>query len=128
IVDLAAGTLESVTDLALFGGANALAVESAPGVWEVVQAGVADLIAPGRYRLSRLLRGQRGTEAAMGHPTPAGARVVVLDDSIASLPIGEADLGLPWNWRIGPANRPMSDETYVAQTFTPQGVGLRPFA
>ncbi len=87
-----------------------------------------NLLAPGRYRLTRLLRGQRGTEAAMGNPAPAGARVVVLDDSLASLPIAEADLGIPWNWRIGPASRPVSDETYVAQAFTPEGVGLRPFS
>ena len=39
-----------------------------------------------------------------------------------------ADLGLPWNWRIGPASRPVSDETYVAQSFAPEGVGLRPFS
>ncbi|SIO34766.1 Putative phage tail protein [Rhodovulum sp. ES.010] len=128
VVDLLSGTLESVTDLTLFGGANALAVESAPGVWEIVQAGAAELLAPGRYRLTRLLRGQRGTEGAMGNPAPAGARVVVLDDSLASLPIAEADVGIPWNWRIGPASRPVSDETYVAQAFTPQGVGLRPFS
>jgi len=127
-VDLRAGTLESVTDLALFGGANALAVESAPGVWEVLQAGSAELVAPGRYRLTRLLRGQRGTEAAMGNPTQAGARVVVLDESLTPLPIAEADLGIPWNWRIGPASRPVTDETYSAQSFTPQGTGLRPFA
>jgi hypothetical protein len=38
IVDLSFGTLESVTDLALLGGANALAVESAAGQWEIVQA------------------------------------------------------------------------------------------
>ena len=113
VVDLLTGTLESVTDLTLFGGANALAIESAPGVWEIVQAGAAELLAPGRYRLTRLLRGQRGTEGAMGNPAPAGARVVVLDDSLASLPIAEADLGIPWNWRIGPASRPVSDETYV---------------
>jgi len=128
VVDLLSGTLESVTDLALFGGANALAVESAPGIWEIVQAGAAELLAPGRYRLTRLLRGQRGTEGAMGNPAPAGARVVVLDESLASLPIAEADLGLPWNWRIGPASRPVSDETYVATSFTPEGVGLRPFS
>ncbi|AUM73663.1 baseplate multidomain protein megatron [Paracoccus jeotgali] len=128
VVDLLTGTLESVTDLTLLGGANALAIESAPGVWEIVQAGVAELIAPGRYRLTRLLRGQRGTEAAMSNPAPAGARVVVLDDALASLPIAEADLGLPWNWRIGPASRSVSDETYVAQAFTPVGVGLRPFS
>ncbi len=127
-VDLLTGTLEGVTDLMLFGGANALAIESAPGTWEIVQAGAAELIAPGRYRLTRLLRGQRGTEAAMGNPAPAGARVVVLNEALASLQIAEADLSLPWNWRTGPASRPVSDETYVAQAFTPEGVGLRPFS
>ncbi|MFN3576341.1 MAG: glycoside hydrolase TIM-barrel-like domain-containing protein, partial [Tabrizicola sp.] len=105
VVDLLSGTLESVTDVALFGGANALAVEAAAGQWEIVQAGQAELIAPGRYRLTRLLRGLRGTEHAMGNPAPAGARVVVLDATLASLPIAEADLGLPWNWRVGPAAR-----------------------
>lgn len=128
VVDLLTGTLESVTDLTLFGGVNALAVETAPGIWEIIQAGAAELLAPGRYRLTRLLRGQRGTESAMGNPTPAGARVVVLDATLTSLPIAEADLGIPWNWRIGPASRPASDETYVAQSFTPSGVGLRPFS
>ncbi len=97
VVDLLNGTLESVTDLTLFGGANALAVETAAGVWEIAQAGAAELLAPGRYRLTRLRRGQRGTEGVMGSPAPAGARVVVLDDSLVSLPIAEADLGFPWN-------------------------------
>ena len=112
IVDLAYGTLASVTDLALFAGANALAVEAAPGVWEVLQAGVAELIAPGRYRLSRLLRGQRGTEGAIGSPAPAGARVVVLDEALAPLPIPEAALGLEANWRFGPASKPVADRSY----------------
>ena len=128
VVDLVSGTLESVTDLTLFGGANALAVEAAPGKWEIVQAGAAELIAPGRYRLTRLLRGQRGTEAAMGNPTPAGARVVVLDSALAPLPIAEADLGLPWNWRIGPAARSVGDASYAALAFTPAGRGLVPFS
>jgi hypothetical protein len=128
VVDLASGTLESVTDLTLFGGANALAVEAEPGKWEIVQAGAAELVAPGRYRLTRLLRGQRGTEAAMGNPTPTGARVVVLDTALAPLPIAEADLGLPWDWRIGPAARSVSDASYTALAFTPAGRGLVPFA
>ncbi|SNT39835.1 phage tail baseplate protein, partial [Antarctobacter heliothermus] len=128
VVDLFSGTLESVSDLTLFGGANALAVETASGVWEILQAGTAELIAPGRYRLTRLLRGQRGTEGAMGTPTPAGARVVVVDETLAALPIAEGDLALPWNWRIGPATRPVSDDSYVGTPFTPAGVGLRPFS
>jgi len=128
VVDLFSGTLESVTDISLLGGANGLAVETAPGQWEIVQAGNAELIAPGRYRLTRLLRGQRGTEGEIVSIVPSGARVVVLDATLASLPISEADLGLPWNWRIGPASRPVSDETFVAATFTPEGAGLRPFS
>ena len=127
-LDLFTGTLVSVTDLALLSGANALAVETAPGAWEIVQAGTVELIAPGRYRLTRLLRGQRGTEGAMGHPAPAGARVVVLDSTLAPLPIALGDIGLPWNWRVAPATRPPSDETYVAQAFMPSGLGLRAFA
>ncbi|MGX0879429.1 hypothetical protein ACSSV4_004138 [Roseovarius sp. MBR-154] len=128
LVDLYSGTLESVTDLALLGGANALAVETSPGLWEIVQAGAAELVAAGRYALTRLLRGQRGTEGAIASVVANGARVVVLDTALASLPISEADLGLPWNWRIGPASKPVSDETFVASTFTPEGTGLWPFS
>jgi hypothetical protein len=128
VVDLLSGTLESVTEVALFGGANAVAVETAAGLWEIVQAGAAELIAPGRYRLTRLLRGQRGTEHAMGNPAPAGARVVLLDSTLAPLPIAEADLGLPWNWRVGPAARAVTDDSYAALDFTPTGRGLVPFA
>jgi hypothetical protein len=128
VVDLYSGTLESVTDIALLGGANALAVDTGVRQWEIVQAGAAELIAPGRYRLTRLLRGQRGTENAVISMVPTGARVVVLDATLASLPISEADLGLPWNWRIGPASKPVSDDTFVATTFTPEGAGLRPFS
>jgi hypothetical protein len=127
VLDLYSGTLESVTDLALFGGANALAIETGPDQWEIVQAGTAELIAPGRYRLTRLLRGQRGTDGAMRHTVTTGARVVVLDTALVPLPTSEADLGLPWNWRIGPASRPPSDDSFVATSFTPQGTGLRPF-
>ena len=128
VVDLFSGTLESVTDITLLGGANALAVESSTGQWEIVQAGSAELIASGRYRLTRLLRGQRGTESAVANLVAIGARVVVLDSAVAPLPISEADLGLPWNWRVGPASRAVSDETYVAASFTPEGAGLRPFS
>ncbi|RJL06943.1 hypothetical protein C9E82_22050 [Paracoccus siganidrum] len=127
-LELLTGTLESVTDLRLFGGENALAIEQPGGAWEILQFGAAELLAPGRYRLSRLLRGQRGTEADMAPMVPTGARVVVLDAALAPLPVNEADLGLPWNWHIGPAAKPVSDDSYTALPFTPRGVGLRPFS
>ncbi len=128
LVDLTSGTLTSVTDTELLNGANVLAVESAPGTWEIVQFGNAELVATGRYRLTRLLRGQRGTEDAVGNPAPIGARVVVLDAAVQPLSISEADLGIPWNWRIGPSNAAPSDAIMQALTFTPSGRGLVPFA
>ena len=127
-VDLLTGTLESVTDLRLFGGDNSLAVAQPTGRWEVLQFGDAELLAPGRYRLSRLLRGQRGTDADMAPMAPTGARVVLLDAALAPLPVTEADLGLPWNWRVGPASRPVSDASFTARAFTPMAMGLRPFS
>ena len=97
-------------------------------MWRRCSSPAAELIAPRRYRLRRLLRGQRGTEAAMlGGAAPAGARVVALDEALAPLPISEAALGLAANWRIGPASKPVADRSYRQLGFTPEGVGLRPF-
>ncbi|MGM0583798.1 MAG: baseplate multidomain protein megatron [Pseudomonadota bacterium] len=127
-LELSGGTLESVSDLALFGGVNALAIEGAAGVWEVLQFGRAELLAPGRYRLSRLLRGQRGTEEAMGDPAPAGARAVILDEALTPLPVSQAELGLPFAWRVGPASRAPSDAVFVERSFAAKGAGLRPFS
>lgn len=128
IIDLISGTLTSVSDLAMFEGANAVAIESESGVWEIVQFGNAELIAAGRYRCTRLLRGQKGTEGAMRNPAPAGARVVVLNEALRPISIGEGDLGNAYNWRIGPASLPADDAAYTAIAFTPTGVGLRPYA
>jgi hypothetical protein len=128
LLDVSSGTLASVIDMELFAGANALAVESASGNWEVIQFGNAQLVATGRYRLTRLLRGQRGTGDALGSPALTGARVVVRGSGLQPLSIAEADLGLPWNWRIGPASAAPGDAIMQAQSFTPNGRGLMPFA
>jgi hypothetical protein len=64
----------------------------------------------------------------MGNPTPISARIVALDDRIVPLPIAEAEIGIPWNWRIGPSSRSLTDPTYHAAAFTPAGRGLLPFA
>lgn len=72
--------LEGRDDAALAAGANLAAVGG-----ELLQFGVADALGPGRYRLSRLLRGRRGTEsAAAGH---ASGEVFVLIARESLLPI-----------------------------------------
>jgi len=127
-VDMLSGSLTSVTDLELFAGANTLAIESAAGLWEIVQFSRAELVSAGRYKLTRLLRGQRGTDGAMGNPAPAGARVVMLDADIAALSINSTDIGIAWTWMIGPASEDLTDISYAQAAFTPKGIGLRPYA
>lgn len=126
-VAFARGTAESVTDLQLFAGANAFAVDT-PAGWEIVQAGIADLQPEGHYRLSRLLRGQRDTGDAMVAALPAGARVVRLSDNLTWLPVAESEIGLEYNWRIGPASKAVTSDAFAQATFAPQARGRRPFA
>jgi hypothetical protein len=127
VVDMIHGKLASVSDTALFGGANIFAVES-PAGWEVLQAGTATLVASGRYSLTRLLRGQFGTEDAMVASLAAGARLVVLDSAAQRAPVLLSEIGLPLHWRIGPASLPVSDDTFDALTFTPAARGLKPWS
>ncbi|GEK67861.1 hypothetical protein PDE01_13810 [Paracoccus denitrificans] len=127
-IDLAWGTLVSVSEQQLFSGANAFAIETAPGVWEIVQAANAELVSPGRYRLTKLLRGVRGTEWAMTSVVASGATVVMLDEAVIELPISAEDVGVPWYWRVGPASKTISDASYRQAQFTPRAIGLEPFA
>lgn len=128
LVDMLAGSFASVSDTAALGGANVLAVESAPDVWEIVGFAQASLVTPGRWRLTRLLRGLLGSEDAIGDPAPIGARVVVLDPAVVPVPIRQGEFGAPWQWRVGPGDLPASDPAMRAQTFTPSGRGLRTFS
>lgn len=57
--------LQSCDDAALVGGANLAVIGD-----EMIQFGDAEAVAPGRFRLSRLLRGRRGSEWAMAAHVP----------------------------------------------------------
>lgn len=127
-VNLLEGSISSVTDIALFSGDNVFAIETAPAQWEIVQARDSELIGPRQYRLTKLLRGLRGTERTMVSSVPAGSRFVVLNAALQRMPVKLAELGLEWNWRIGPAAFPYTDDSYSERQFTPQGEGLRPFS
>ena len=74
------------------------------------------------------MRGQSGTEDAIVPSAPIGSRIVFLGASLVPLPVSEAELGMPWNWRIGPVGRAAGDAINLALSFTPQGRGLRPWS
>ncbi len=123
-----AASLLSLGEAAVLGGAGALAVRTMAG-WEVLQYRDAALAGRDSYRLTTLLRGQLGTEGAMGAPAPAGSRVVVLDPAaLPTLPLPLDARGLAQVLRFGPSARPLADATYAQATVAFAGVGLRPFS
>jgi hypothetical protein len=122
-----AGALESVDDETLFAGANTFAVEGAGG-WEIVQARDITLVAPGLYEFRTLLRGQLGTEGAMGNPTPAGARIVKLDNRLVRLATAAHENGAPLVWAAAPAGLAPNDPAATAFTVTWSRVWARPFS
>jgi hypothetical protein len=127
-VTLYAGTLASVSDIELLGGANALAIENADGEWEVLQFRDAELVGAGQWKLTMLLRGQAGTEGAMRSPVAAGARVVVLDDALPQLALTLDQRNLPFFYRWGPIGKDISDPSYQGTTRSFAGIGLRPLS
>ena len=127
-VQLTSGTLATQSDLAVLAGANAAAIETSPGIWEVLQFAKADLIADRTYRLTRLLRGQAGTEGAMATMLAAGATFAFLDTSVALLDETLDQIGLALAWRFGPANRPLGHLSYTTQTLRFSGIGRRPLS
>ncbi len=121
-------TLESVSDLALFDGANTLAVQGKDGNWEVLQFRDVSLVSPGVYDLTNLLRGQYGTEDALDDPVAAGARVVRLDGGQVQVTMSQDEIGLPYNWRYGPSPAPIDNFAYVTTQKAFTGRGLKPFS
>lgn len=89
-VDLAHGAmaLTSADDAALDSGANLALLGD-----ELIQFGQAEQIGATRWRLSRLLRGRRGSEAAAGTQAMGDRFVLVEEDSLATIELPLAMLG-----------------------------------
>ena len=81
-VALLQGSLSSVTESALFSGANHFAY-GADGRWEIIGAKTCTQQSDGSYNLSDLLRGRQGTEWACSQHA-AGDRVILLDAAALS--------------------------------------------
>jgi GTA TIM-barrel-like domain/Putative phage tail protein len=120
--------LSSLDDVSLFGDGNAIAVQNEDGEWEVLQFANAELIGAAQWRLTRLLRGQAGTEGAMRNAVAAGARVVLLDSACAQLALSQGEYALPFNYLYGPIGKPISDLAYQGASLQFTGVGLRPLS
>lgn len=117
-VILYAGELQSRPLAQILNGANTGLLQAPDGEWEVFQFLDAEEIGLNRWRLSRLLRGQIGTEAAARLAKPAEMPFVLLDGAVTPAGLSASEIGLDLNWRIGAAGKVFSDEFFetVRQT------------
>lgn len=127
-VRLFGGGLTSLADARVLEGANGAAVKTSEGVWEVIQFANAELVDDRTYRLSRLLRGQAGSEYAVSDMVPPGASFVLLDNHLVPLARGLGLLARPMPLRIAPLGRNHNDPLALALTVTPAQTALEPLA
>jgi hypothetical protein len=119
-VVLTAGSLASVSELAVLNGANAALIGD-----ELVQFQNAELIGERTYRLSRLLRGRQGTEWAVGSHT-AGDRFILLSPALYTTAIANNLIGRQLFYKAVSVGNSLGNTDEVAFTYT--GRSLKPFA
>jgi hypothetical protein len=127
-VRLFGGMLSSVSDESLLNGANVAALQRPDGACEIVQFARAELVGERTYALSRLLRGQGGSEWAAGETLAEGASFVLLDAQLLPVASGLDMLGRALSLRAVAARRDHGDATAVALSATPGAVALRPLS
>jgi hypothetical protein len=129
-------SLESLTDAEVLAGGNAAYVGPASGYGgEIIQFADANQELDGSWTLTRLRRGQKGTEAEGGAPGTSGdgpahgvgSLFVLLEPGVLQRAnFGLADLNLERAYKgVGLYG---SQEDADATLFTNTGVGLRPYA
>jgi hypothetical protein len=126
-VRLYGGALNALSDAAVLSGGNAAALRTAGG-WEIIQFASAELVDGNSYLLSRLLRGQAGSEPAMAALLPAGADFVMLGPHLLPIATGLDALGRPKALRVVASGRSHDDASAVALRVTPDATALRPLA
>lgn len=126
-VKIFGGGLSAKSELAVLNGDNLAALRAPGGDWEIVQFRSAALVGEGVYRLSHLLRGQRGTDAVMPAVTPAGAEFVLLNGDVQPFGLDGQLRGVTLDYRIGPSHKSVSHDSFSDFSATFAGVGYRPY-
>lgn len=126
VVRLYRGALVTRTRADIAAGENVIAIEHAPGDWEVLQFTAAELTGGNEWTLSDLVRGARGTERLARGTAPAGARVVVIDTAVSAAGLAASEAGLPAWLRYGPVSADPVEFAALSHRFA--GVGRRPYA
>lgn len=127
-IDVGPALLASASEAQVLDGANALALHAEGRETEILQFCEAELVEEGVYRLSGLLRGLAGTEAAGAEPWPEGTQALLLDAALVTVASGLTALGRRFIYRVGAARRDHGDADVTEVAASVGSVALRPFA
>jgi hypothetical protein len=121
-VDLIYGTLSSITDDELFYGDKNAAVLGREGIRFGTVEYLGEFSGKKRYKLSRLLRGQRGTESYMDDHGQGDA-FVLIDNAVKMVPYRQGAIGTPIE-----VEARTDGEDVMNVAYTPLGRNLWPYS
>lgn len=124
-VDMMAGDLSSIDELAQFAGGNALAY-GAPGRWEICSPRTVTLNADGSLRMTDWLRGRFGTEWAASLHQSGDALVLLTDPDLAWISMESGAIGLARDYRGITSGRSIDTDTTRSETYS--AVNLTPLS
>lgn len=124
-VDMVAGDLSSIDELAQFAGGNALAY-GAPGRWEICSPRTVTLNADGSLRMTDWLRGRFGTEWAASLHQSGDALVLLTDPDLAWISMESGAIGLARDYRGITAGRAIDTDDNRSETYN--AVNLQPLS
>lgn len=124
-VDMMAGDLSSLDEVAQFAGGNALAY-GAPGRWEICSPRTVTLNADGSLRMTDWLRGRFGTEWAASLHQSGDALVLLTDPDLAWVGMDSGSIGLARDYRGITAGRAIDADDNRSETYN--GVNLKPLS
>lgn len=118
-------TFESRTDEAVLAGANAAAMGS-DRAWEIVQFGQATQLSATRWKLTRLLRGRRGTEHVMGSSQAGDDFVMISTGDLGRVILQTTEIGASRIYKAVSLGTPFASG--LDQTFSGHAQALVPFS
>ncbi|WP_454915819.1 baseplate multidomain protein megatron [Xanthobacter sediminis] len=128
LVKVESAQLASASQAQVLEGANALALFAEGRAPEIIQFTEAELVDAGTYRLSGLMRGRAGTEAAGDAPWPEGTQTLRLDGTLVTVASGLSALGRTVVYRVGPASGDYGGTDVTEVTSTVTGSALKPLS
>ena len=124
-VTSSAFTFESRTDDAVLSGANAAAIGSG-GRWEIVQFANAEQISSTQWKLTRLLRGRRGTEHNIAKSQSGDSLVILSTGDLSRIVLQSTEIGALRDYRATSIGASFSSGNVYP--FTGHAMALVPFS